>query len=506
MAVLPGLLEVASVPEEGSNFTVSLLVSNTHPTDNLEIKSIYRNTGGEPFVLYEGSINPIAAGQQLSLTEIPLLVLPGDVGGQIMVIMEYQLGSQEEKTLSVPVTVNQKQNENASVKLIRTFSATEVPKGGTVSITYSLYNDGNVTVDMPQVIDVLKYKMPDGSFTTIPNKSFSYSQNTVLEPEQTIELGQVTDIPVNYDVYSDPQVEYRANGTQNLTLPPDPFTVKMLNSSLSFQLVASKTSVAYGTRVSLVYTLVNDGNQTLKNIKVYDHTGSAIQTIATISPGQKVVGQKDVVVNATKDYVFIVKAEDELGAAVEVNSNSVKISMTANAEDMMLRVETSANVTELDGPGEVSFIIKITNDSTFALTNIQVLNVDGVLVGVIAYLEPGAQETLSFKQEFEFTTEAKFSASAKDETGKTAYFDSDAIIIRIGNLPDPSPTPTAGPGTTPGATYVPAPRPSIMGLLTTIFAVILVCTAATIIALYFVYKKTSRKKEVKVKMHRNVRE
>lgn len=500
--IQPGTIPVSDVSEAGTTVELELVqVTNNTPNPITDIK-IYKGSETGELLLESG--NPVAAGLDLTWVHVVVGISKSDVGKSITFTLTYKEGETEKK-VTTTVMIEETVAEVADIRLIREYSATQVAKGDKVKITYKLYNAGKISVDMIEVSDTLKYQHSNGSFTAISGKVFSYSKSTALAPGETITLGTLTDVVAEQSIYSDPSVKFRV-GQENKALPKDPFTIKMLSTSLQFELRPSKTTVPYGTKVTLIYTIINDGNTALKDIRVYDSAGVLVQSISTLNSGADFVGRREVTISKTQDYKFLLKATDSLNKAVDQESNSVRVLMTSNSEDMMLKVEATANKTELSGPGEVGFTIKVTNDSQFPIKNVQVTNENGTAVSTIPTLEPGAQQILTFTEYYGVSAEAHFTASATDDAGKTAKFESDGIPIRLGVTPTPTPAPTETP--VPGEpTPTPAPtrNTDIIGTLMTVFYIILALIAVTIGVLVYISKKGGKKGKKPVKMHRNVR-
>lgn len=325
----------------------------------------------------------------------------------------------------------------------------KVVQGQTVEIRYSVKNVGT--------IDVSNITIKDSGITN----------DTVTHP--LLAVGDTTEMSYSYTAgstskttHADISYEYEINGkkeTSKAIKADPPVTIDVTVPDLIVQLTGQQI-VNAGAKVDLTYVITNKSDLSYEQLKITDKILGDIDSNLSIGPGKSHQNTKSITVNQQGTYQFTVVGVDSTGNNVIFQSNELTIQTTDTVVDktnieqipvvLDIIVEADRDVI-YEEPSIVRFRIKVTNNGADPAQNV-VIAAAGKTVREIDRIEPG--ETVDLIMEFEASMggQFQFTASAKDNTGADASYESNIFPVAykaIAPPPTPTPIPTAAPTDTP---------------------------------------------------------
>lgn len=260
----------------------------------------------------------------------------------------------------------------------RTASASAVNAGESVKLTYIVKNEGSVLLNDLEVYDEIV-----GIVGTIDE----------LYPGDMREFN--IDYKMEQDVKSQPQVSYRtAYSAQSAVMLLDAMNLVITNPKLTVTLKSDVTSIQAGDSVTLVCSVVNEGNVAFSNVTISDETLGSIIDSARIEVGKAYSWNKLIKPVNSQNYMFTVTAVDAGGNSYTAASNIVAVEVAASdaMEDAsLLEVSVTPNTKELDQPGEITFNVLLRNNGTQDVTGVTLSDQNGNVIERINSLPAGDQ-------------------------------------------------------------------------------------------------------------------
>ncbi|MGI6704737.1 MAG: DUF7507 domain-containing protein [Clostridia bacterium] len=301
-----------------------------------------------------------------------------------------------------------------SVKFTRTADKEIAAKNEEVTFTYTVENTGNVDVQSVKIED----KALGGNIGWVDNLAVGNTKTFTRK------------IKISKDLTSKPTLSYTAGG-DSYSGELDPLTVKLAKASMTVDLKADKDEVKVGERVTLTCTLKNTGNVDFTDLNVSDDMLGDVLKDKSLPVGKTSVVTKVVTIDKDQTFTFRVKAKDALGNPFSQNSKPVTVSTILSSEQIRLGIEVSANVTELQEPGTVSFDIVVTNYGEAPLKDVVVEEKSLGEVGRIEQLEMG-DKLIKKTIELEETTVFVFKVRTRDAMGNEVVEESAPVEITVG--------------------------------------------------------------------------
>ena len=421
-------VDPASLTEPG-NVTVSVRVVNAGDADMTEPVLLYDPDGNIVTSFGDGGQALIKKGefvstqhvyavsqQQLDEGKLTYSVSYNEVGADGSVTVKTQTASAEIAFTGVKteLTVN------------RTIDPEVVRNGKNVTVTYELYNGGNVEITSIRVRE---------------DSSLSRSAQTVtsLKPGERTTV-QFTATMGNNDMISKGTITYKADG-KSLTEEMPEVTIARAKPGLVLDniLTADKTAISNGEMVTLTLTIQNTGNITYSNVTVTDATYGEIFTNLTLAPGETLVREKQFTLSNTTNFKYSIVLPDNTGVTNTVTSNEVKVSVydPTQVMHMDVNIETES-LTISRVPADVKFKITVTNNSTQTAKNVAIYHGE-TYVYTIDSIASGKSVTI--ERDFTVSQAGKFcfTARVRDALDNTVSFDSNEVKLTYA-APTPAPT------------------------------------------------------------------
>jgi hypothetical protein len=244
--------------------------------------------------------------------------------------------------------------------------------------------------------------------------------------------------------------------------------------------VTAGDPAAAGTRVTIV--VKNEGNVDFKSVALIDESGTALTTafplaksdVKTITVDIPVEQARTMTVTATATY------GEGSGTPLIVTALPVELSPYLSPEDVVVTLLAKPIKNQFDEPAEVTFAIRIDNDSPVTLYDFELSEAQDGRLLTLAVVEQGAQ-TVNVKVVVSESRDVAFSAVFKDENGKAYSAAATPVAITIA-----APTPSEEPGNdgSTGANW-----------LRWVLLVIIILLLAAAASLVYVLTQSRRRKE-----------
>lgn len=369
------------------------------------------------------------------------------------------------------------QGEQAEPKLSfkRVASATAVSAGESVKLTYMVKNEGSVLLSDLQITDDLPGVGEVGKID-------------LLYPGDMREFN--VEVKLDQDVKSQPQVRYHASGSaQSAVLVLDALSLVIYNPKLTVTLKSDVTAVEAGESVTLVCSVVNEGNVAFRNVAISDATLGTIIDSAQIEVGKAYSWNKLIKPVNSQNYMFTVRAVDQSGKSYTATSNivSVEVEQPANPEDAdTLEASVTANTRELEQPGEITFNLLLRNTGTQDITGIAVSDQNGAVLERINSLPPG-DKILPIAVNVTETCDTYFVVDATMASGTKVQRVTVPMTITVGVVQkgEATPSPAVSPEPTPLVTVNNGAQrgiaPWIIALLIVVALLIVACVVVLVL-------------------------
>ncbi len=347
-----------------------------------------------------------------------------------------------------------------AMKAERTLSSNSGSTGDTITITYAIQNTGDVDLTNVTITD-----------PALP------SPITV----GTVAVGEVKRVPKDItlaeNITSSPVITADGAGVP-LSVTIDLAEITLTNAKLSVEVTAGSPA-ATGTPVTIV--VKNEGNVDFKSVALIDESGTAL---TTAFPGQD--GRQDrygghsrgtgrtLTVTATATY------GEGSGTPLIVTALPVELAPYLSPEDVVVTLLAKPIKSQFDEPAEVTFAIRIDNDSPVTLYDFELSETQDGRLLTLDTVEQGAQ-TVNVKVVVSESREVAFSAVFKDENGTTYSAAATPVAITIA-----APAPSEEPGNdgNTGASW-----------LRWVLLVIIILLLAAAASLVYVLAQSRRRKE-----------
>ena len=283
--------------------------------------------------------------------------------------------------------------------------------------------------------------------------------------------------------------------------PFQPITIQVKRTEAQFYLVARpQASGKYNETITIVYTVVNSGNVQLSELSILNENNDRIMTNAsTLAPGKTLTGSVTMRITGDKTVRYSLTALDSFGRDYQVNSNGVDITLEANADDIALGIVAQTQTTTIQTPGEnVTFEVTVSNKSLMAISSISVYDDRGELVQTIGVLDPEGFKSFKVVRTVEETQNVFFKAVVTDDEGTEKSFETEIILITLGDevTPQPSETETVPSEVTVEPTQAVNNRDGIGNAIVIALCVVgglIILSVAALIVMNILQKRAARK-------------
>lgn len=409
---------------------VSLRVSNSGDEDMRDPVTLYDPAGnvvaafgdGGSYILKSGDSIPVETTWNVTQAELD--------AGEFAYTLKYHLDDDSGALVEFKrqaVAHVKYDGEHAALTVTRTIDPEVVRSGETATVTYELYNSGNV-----ELKDIrIKEHIAKNAQTV---KSLPAGERTTLK--FTSKIG-------NADLVSSAEITYKTEGsTKTQSQKVDEATIPKAVPGLDITLSSDSTGVNIGEAAKLTITFTNKGNISYSNVSVSEKTKGEILTNLSIPAGATVTETKEFILTEPTTFKVTATLPDNTGNTKTLTSNELKLGVFDPEKVILLTLNLTAEPEAVQqAPADIVFHLTVTNNSNVKAENISIDH-GSTHIYTIAALEPGESVTLDRAVTISQTGNYRFTASLKDSLNNTVTFDSETLMI---DRVRPTAVPTAVP-------------------------------------------------------------
>ena len=352
--------------------------------------------------------------------------------GEITYTLKYTPDGAAETSRSATAKIEYA-GERVELTVNRTVSPEVVRSGKAVTVTYELYNSGNVELQDIRVKENVDKKaqkvasLPAGQRTTL---TFS------------ARIG-------NADLTSSADISYKAAGsTKTVTQKVDEVTIPLAKPNLKIELTSPSTGVNIGEAATLVITFTNNGNVSYSNVSVSEAKKGEILTNLSIPAGATVTESTEYILKEPTTFVVTATLPDNTGETKTMKSNELSMGVFDPEKIMKLSLTLTCDQETIAQANEdVRMHLVVTNNSNVEAKNVNITYREATIY-TINSMAPGESVNLDWDITAKQAGQFRFSASVKDSLNNVVSFDSNTIQIFYAR-------PTAAPTTVPVVTVAP---------------------------------------------------
>ena len=416
--------------------SVSLRVSNPTDGDMKDPVTLYDPAGslvssfgdGGSYILKSGDSRSWEGKWNVTQEELDA----GAIAYTLRYHMEDETGALVEYKKQATANITY-MGERVNLTVSRTISPEVVRSGNQATVTYELYNSGNVGLTDIRI------------------------QETITRNAKTVKalaVGERTSVTFstrigNADLTSSAVITYKAAGaTKTLTEKVEEAVIPLAKPNLKIELSYSGEGVKVGEAAALQITFVNAGNISYSNVTVKEAKRGDILTNLSIPAGATVTETKEFILMEPTDFKVTATLPDNTGETKTLTSNEIRVGVYDPEKQLLLTLNlTSDQETVPEVPADVKFHLTVTNNSNVKAEKIAISH-GNTAIYTIPSLEPGASTTLDRDVRISQAGQFRFTATLKDSMNNTVSFDSNTIRITYAR-------PTAAPTMVPVVTVAP---------------------------------------------------
>ncbi len=314
------------------------------------------------------------------------------------------------------------------VRFSRAFSSQHAESGDEITLSYTVRNEGSVTIRNIVVEDELV-----GRVGTIDRLGAGERRTLIAK------------VTVKKACTSKPSMSYQYNGkTYSKRLAAD--EIQLADVEIRVELEADKSNVAPGELVTLRLRVRNQGNVNLYGLRAVEPMlGEVSGLVSVLSPGGECVVTRTVPMKSGAVFCFAVSGTSDTGAAFEVTSNEMNVVVTPVAAQMRLTLKAKADKTELDAAGEVCFSLYVDNECSLELRNVLLSEQTRGEIRNLAFVPTGEMPPIQKTYQINESGTYRFMAQVTDSVGDQTTVYSEPIYIQVNGSQETKIVPTQTP-------------------------------------------------------------
>ncbi len=446
-----------SVPAEGGSVTLAVTIYNDgqYPMQNIAIS----NNGVS---LFSGTAGAVIDPEQ-SITFQQTVTVPAALVGQPINFDVSWTENGEPRAGSFAVTVLNAGGTASTLTATRTTSTSQASSGDTITLTYTLVNNGVSPVTGVAITDrEIAGKEPMVKDVTVqPGVPYVYVY--------TYTMGRST-------VTSSPVITFTQSDGTTGTLTIEDKTLGMVKSKISVE-VQQGAATAEGQTFKLILT--NNGNQKISKIKIADELGNAVTAEAfALAIGESTSVSYTVPTDGERNVVFSITGMDATGTSYSDHTQTYVV--RKYIDPSLVGINFRAEVSEpLDATGSISINFYVENAGSLVMQN---LVLSEAQYGVLYQLASVPQGTQSINQRMSVDSprDLSFTLVLEDPSGNQYTYNAFITAGYVGVEPQATPTPDVASG---DGDLVDEVGGSISSALRTVLIVLIVLTCIAGVAL-----------------------
>ncbi len=423
---------------------VSLRVANTGTTDMKDPVTLYDPAGNVVASFGDGGSYILSAGAFRTWEGTWKMTDEQLNAGEVVYTLKYHLEDDNGDLIAMNATAAAKVafiGERVDLSVSRSVTPEVVRSGKEVTVTYELYNSGNVDIRDIRVKEAI-------SRTAQKVEKLQAGEKKTLT--FTAKLG-------NADLTSSATITYKAgDDTKTQTKDIAELTIPLAQPNLKIEIASPQTGVNIGEAVKLQVIFTNAGNVAYSNVSVSDANKGEILTNLSIPAGATVTEEKEFRLTEMTTFKVTATLPDNTGETKTLSSNELTIGVFDPEKTLLLTLNLTADQENVQKtPADVRFTLTVTNNSNIKAEDIAITHGETEITTIDA-LEAGESKTLVRDVRISQAGKFRFTASSKDTMNNVVSFDSNTL--QVGYAPaTAAPTVEVRPTVAPPRTVTPAP-------------------------------------------------
>lgn len=429
---------------------VSLRVANTGTTDMKDPVTLYDPAGNVVASFGDGGSYILSAGAFRTWEGTWKMTDEQLNAGEVVYTLKYHLEDENGDLVAMNATASGKVafiGERVDLSVNRSVTPEVVRSGKEVTVTYELYNSGNVEMKDIRVKEAI---------------SKNAQKVDRLQPGEKKTLTFTAKVG-NADLTSSADITFKA-GDDKKTQTKDiaELIIPRAQPNLKIELASPQTGVNIGEVVKLQVIFTNAGNVSYSNVSVSDVNKGEILTNLSIPAGATVTEEKEFRLTEMTTFKVTATLPDNTGETKALSSaNELTIGVFDPEKTLLLTLNLTADQESVQKtPADVRFTLTVTNNSNIKAENIAVTHGETEITTIDA-LEAGESKTIVRDVRISQAGKFRFTASAKDTMNNVVAFDSNTLQVAYAPA-TPAPTKEVRATVAPPKTVTPAPVDSVL--------------------------------------------
>ena len=429
---------------------VSLRVANTGTTDMKDPVTLYDPAGNVVASFGDGGSYILSAGAFRTWEGTWKMTDEQLNAGEVVYTLKYHLEDENGDLVAMNATASGKVafiGERVDLSVNRSVTPEVVRSGKEVTVTYELYNSGNVEMKDIRVKEAI---------------SRNAQKVDRLQPGEKKTLTFTAKVG-NADLTSSADITFKA-GDDKKTQTKDiaELIIPRAQPNLKIELASPQTGVNIGEVVKLQVIFTNAGNVSYSNVSVSDVNKGEILTNLSIPAGATVTEEKEFRLTEMTTFKVTATLPDNTGETKALSSaNELTIGVFDPEKTLLLTLNLTADQESVQKtPADVRFNLTVTNNSNIKAENIAVTHGETEITTIDA-LEAGESKTIVRDVRISQAGKFRFTASAKDTMNNVVAFDSNTLQVAYAPA-TPAPTKEVRATVAPPKTVTPAPVDSVL--------------------------------------------
>ena len=423
---------------------VSLRVANTGDADFKDPVTLYDPAGNVVASFGDGGSYLLSAGAFRTWEGTWKVTDEQLNAGEIQYTLKYHLENEDKelvavnKTASAPILFT---GEKVDLSVSRTVTPEVVRSGKEVTVTYELYNSGNVEISDIRVKEaVARNAQKVDTLQPGEKKTLTF----------TAKLG-------NADLKSSAGITYKA-GEDNKTIAKEigELVIPLAQPNLKIEISSPQSGVNIGDAAKLQVTFINAGNVSYSNVTVKDAAKGEIITNLSIPAGATVTEEKEFRLTEKTTFKVTATLPDNTGETKTLSSNELVVGVFDPEKTMLLTLNLTSDQEYVQKtPADVRFTLTVTNNSNIKAEDVKISH-GSMEIASINELAAGESKTIVRDVRISQAGKFRFTADVKDTMNNVVSFDSNTLQLAYAPV-TPAPTAVVRPTVAPPVVVTPAP-------------------------------------------------
>ena len=429
---------------------VSLRVANTGTSDMKDPVTLYDPAGNVVASFGDGGSYILSAGAFRTWEGTWKMTDEQLAAGEVVYTLKYHLEDENGDLIAMNATASGKVafiGERVDLSVSRSVTPEVVRSGKEVTVTYELYNSGNVEMNDIRVKEAI---------------SKTAQKVDRLQPGEKKTLTFTAKVG-NADLTSSAAITFKA-GDDKKTQTKDiaELVIPKAQPNLKIELASPQTGVNIGEVAKLQVIFTNAGNVSYSNVSVTDVNKGEIISNLSIPAGATITEEKEFRLTEMTTFKVTATLPDNTGETKTLSSaNELIIGVFDPEKTLLLTLNLTADQENVQKtPADVRFTLTVTNNSNIKAENIAVTHGETEITTIDA-LEAGESKTIVRDVRISQAGKFRFTASAKDTMNNVVAFDSNTLQMAYAPV-TPAPTQEVRPTVAPPKTVTPAPVDSVL--------------------------------------------